>query len=189
MKKLVSFALAIAMLICGTVSAFASDYSTYAEVAFVNDTAERFSETIGVPVNVTDYQIVEDDDFKIYSVLVQPVESARSGNTVVGYGLHTWKDKDTDTVIGEIYATAHFEYNGSSATVVKYYPQAGSMNENSSYVIKSESHKNSTAFTKAYYKFTYSFKYFNTSKTATVEVNCTKDGVLSENYDFKYITT
>lgn len=176
------------MMMCGTVSAFASDYSAFAEAALVNDAVERFSEKMDMPVEVTEYQIEEDDNFKIYSVFVQPIETARNSNTVVGYGLHIWKDKELDKVIGEIYATAHFEYNGSSATVKDYYPQVGSMNANSSYVIKNESHKNSTALTKAYYKFSYSFKYFNTSKTATVEVNCNKDGVIGGSSDFKYFS-
>ena len=187
MKKTICMVLALVMMMCGTITAFANDYSTYAEAAFVNNAAERFSERTGVSVNVTDYQIEEDDNFKTYSIFVQPIESARSGNVVIGYGLTVWQDKESGDDIGDIYATAHFECNSSSAIVLEYYPQAGNMHPNASYTIKSQKYANSTAFTKAYYKFSYTFKYFNKGKDATIEVNCTKNGIIGGTSDFKDI--
>lgn len=179
MKKLVSFALAIAMLICGAASAFAVDYEVCSETAFIRQSAERFSERTGTPVKVVGYQVEETDEFEIYAMLVEPVAAPRSGNTVYGTSIHSWKDKKTGAILGEIYATAYFEYNGSSAIVTEHF-SGSNISSSCSYTITSESWKNSSTFNKAYYKFTYTLNYSNRAATATVEINCTNSGVVNQ---------
>jgi len=186
MKKLISLALAIAMLMCGTVSAFANDYQAYTEAAFLQQSAERLSEEMGMPVRVVDYQTEETDDFEIYTMLVEPEAASRSGNTTCGTTVHSWKDKKTGTFLGEVCATAYFEYNSSSAIVTDHFPLSD-LDSDCSYIITSESWKNSSAFNKAYYKFTYTFHHDGRSAKTTIEVNCSNDGVIGNEVTVKKV--
>lgn len=124
------------------------------------------------------YGVTHDGEYTICSLLVNPNGNVRT-NLYGEYGLDVWLKGDE--YLGDIYAFADFQYNGSSAIILDHNYQDGNLADGATYHVSKESYANSGVLNKAYYKITYTFTYANSSKNRTLEVNCSKSGVVGNN--------
>jgi len=177
MKKLICMILAIAMFICGSIPAFATNTMATSDNVRFAAAVQRISEQTGVPMKMVSGSVSETEDFIVYTTVVKPAVETR-GLIDDGRAFQSWFDKKSDQFLGDIFVFGDFEYTGTSAKILNYSHEYQNKHEKCSYKVSTQGWGNTVgSVEKAYYRITYTFTYNgNTSPKTTLEVNCSKTG-------------
>lgn len=188
MKKTISLVLAIAMFICGSISAFATDTTQAKDVFRLKGIVQRISAETGTPMEMVSSRVSSDENFTVYTTLVEPKAKA-SGTYDGAMSVQSWYSNRDGKYLGDVLIFADFEYTGTSAKITDHNYQSGNLRAGCSYKVSTQGWGNTTdSVEEAYYKIIYTFTYNGvTSPKTNMKISCSKNGDLTDTNDMIYL--